>query len=46
MEADYLGEDQDAMDWAWNLTNIKDKNQVDRMRIPKSTLQTIRTATR
>jgi hypothetical protein len=38
MEADYLGEDQDAMDWAWNLTNVKDKKQVDRMRIPKSIL--------
>lgn len=38
MEADYLGEDQDVMDWAWHLTEIK-PNQVDRMRIPKSILK-------
>lgn len=39
MEADYQGEDSDAMEWAWNLTNIKQKSQVDRMRIPKSILK-------
>ncbi len=38
MEADYQGEDQDAMEWAWLLTDIK-QSQIDRMRIPKSILK-------
>ena len=38
MEADYQGEDNDAVEWAWHITDIK-KDQLDRMRIPKSILK-------
>lgn len=38
LPADYQGEDSETLKWAKNLVDIK-KNQVDRLRVPKSILK-------